>query len=240
MKRTPERIEALAAEYVLGSMTGGARRRFERWMMESLRVREEVWFWEDKLGQLGNQVEDQTPPASVWSGIERRLWDAQGDAQDRLAKNQRAANDGPGGWLLPGWSMVATAAALILAVILVQQPEPAPDQRLSGAIVQADSTDPLWLVSGSETERRLKLRPVAATAAEAGRDYELWIVPQGGNPVSLGVVPVGGTYQVTLDDDTRALLANSRTLAISLEPAGGSPTGSPTGPILHVTKLYEL
>ncbi|MDX1551675.1 MAG: anti-sigma factor, partial [Marinobacter sp.] len=71
-------------------------------------------------------------------------------------------------------------------------------------------------------------------------DYELWIVPENGQPVSLGVMPVGKTYQVTLDDETRALLSSSRTLAISLEPVGGSPTGAPTGPILHVARLYEL
>ena len=62
----------------------------------------------------------------------------------------------------------------------------------------------------------------------------------GWSALSLGVIPVGGTYQVTLDDEARALLSNSRTLAISLEPVGGSPTGQPTGPILHVAKLYEL
>jgi anti-sigma-K factor RskA len=228
MKKTPERIELLAAEYVLGSLKGLARRRFERWMMESVRVREEVWFWEEKLGHLGNQVDDKAPPASVWRGIEARLWPG------------KAANDSAGNWLWPGWSFVATAAAVVLAVILVQQPEPQPDERLSGAIVQAEVSDPLWLVSGSDADRRLRLRPVAATAAQTGKDYELWIVPKDGPPVSLGVIPVGDTYQVILDDDTRALLASSRTLAISLEPVGGSPTGAPTGPILHVAKLYEL
>ncbi|MCL7942550.1 anti-sigma factor [Marinobacter sp. ATCH36] len=235
MKKTPERVEALAAEYVLGSLRGRARRRFERWMMESVRVRQEVWFWEEKLGHLGARVEEETPPVSVWSGIERRLW-----PQNRKPVTATAANDGAGRWLWPGWSLVATAAALVLAVILLQQPEPRDDDRLSGAIVQADLTDPLWLVSESAFERQLKLRPVAATAAEQGKDYELWIVPADGQPVSLGVVPVGETYQITLDDETRELLSSSRTLAISLEPLGGSPTGTPTGPILHVAKLYEL
>ncbi len=235
MKKTPERIEALAAEYVLGSLRGRARRRFERWMMESVRVRQEVWFWEEKLGHLGARVEVETPPASVWSGIERRLW-----PHSQKATPATAANDGAGRWLWPGWSLVATAATLVLAIILLQQPEPRDDQRLSGAIVQAEMTDPLWLVSGSALERQLKLRPVAATAAEQGKDYELWIVPENGQPVSLGVMPVGDTYQVTLDDETRELLSSSRTLAISLEPLGGSPTGTPTGPILHVAKLYEL
>lgn len=235
MKKTPERIEVLAAEYVLGSLRGAARRRFERWMMESVRVRQEVWFWEEKLGHLGTRIEEEAPPASVWSGIERRLW-----PQSRETVPAAAANDSAIRWLWPGWSLVATAAALVLAVVLLQQPEPRIDDRLSGAIVQADLTDPLWLISESALERQLKLRPVAATAAEQGKDYELWIVPEDGQPLSLGVVPVGDTYQVTLDDEARKLLSNSRTLAISLEPVGGSPTGAPTGPILHVARLYEL
>jgi len=234
MKKTPERIEALAAEYVLGSLQGQARRRFERWMMESVRVRQEVWFWEEKLGRLGTRIKAETPPAEVWAGIERRLW----PQKDKPAS---AANYASGRWFWPGWSMLATAAALVLAVVLMQQPQPETGDRLSGAIVQADVSDPLWLVSESSLDRQLKLRAVAATAAQQGKDYELWIVPEDSQPLSLGVVPVGGgTYQVTLDDEARALLSNSRTLAISLEPVGGSPTGQPTGPILHVAKLYEL
>ncbi len=229
MRMTDERVESLAAEYVLGSLQGRARRRFERWMMTSGRVRREVWFWEEKLAQLSGEVSPVEPPASAWRGIEQRLW-------PRVSTDQRA---GAGNrWFWPGWSLVATAAVLVLAVLLVQQPAPSP--QLSGAIVQADVSDPLWLVSESGADRSLKLRSVAASAADAGKDYELWIVPEQGGPLSLGVIPAGGVHRVQLTDEARAALSQSKTLAISLEPRGGSPTGAPTGPILHVTKLYEL
>lgn len=230
MKKTPERIESLAAEYVLGSLKGKARVRFERWMMESGRVRQEVWFWEEKLGQLSTEVPAVVPPTSAWRGIERRLWPQATQTESRATSGLR--------WLWPGWSLAATAAAVALAVLLVQQPAPMP--QLSGAIVQANVSDPLWLVSESGQDNLLKLRSVAASAADAGKDYELWIVPEDGQPLSLGIIPAGGVHQVTLTDQTRAALSQSRTLAISLEPRGGSPTGAPTGPILHVTKLYEL
>lgn len=229
MKKTPERIESLAAEYVLGSLKGKARSRFDRWMMESGRVRQEVWYWEEKLGQLSDQVPGREPPTSVWRSIERRLW-----PQEQVAKKTGSRG------LWPVWSLMATAAALVLAVMLVQQPVPQPDARLSGAIVQADVSDPLWLVSESQGDSGLLMRSVAASSAQAGKDYELWVVPEDGNPLSLGVVLVGDTLQVELTDQARAMLNESRTLAISLEPEGGSPTGAPTGPILHVTKLYEL
>ncbi|MBW0148287.1 anti-sigma factor [Marinobacter arenosus] len=232
MKKTPERIESLAAEYVLGSLKGQARARFERWMMESSRVRQEVWFWEEKLGQLSSEVPPVTPPRSAWQAIERRLWPKADPASASAGQGVR--------WLWPGWSLAATAAAVVLAVLLVQQPVQTPTPQLSGAIVQADISDPLWLVSESGRDNLLKLRSVAASAADAGKDYELWIVPEDGQPLSLGVIPAGGVHQVTLSDEARTALSQSRTLAISLEPRGGSPTGAPTGPILHVTKLYEL
>lgn len=234
MKKTPERIECLAAEYVLGSLKGQARRRFERWMMESVRVRQEVWFWEDRLGQLTAPVPERLPPASVWSNIEQRLWPSV-----TSSKAARGA-EGASRWFWPGWSLLATAAALVLAVVLVQRPVLEPYPQLSGAIVQADVSAPLWLVSESRGDSRLRLRSVAATAAEPGKDYELWVVPEAGQPLSLGVMRVGGVHQVSLNDQAREALGRSRTLAISLEPRGGSPTGAPTGPILYVTKLYEL
>lgn len=236
MRKTPERIESLAAEYVLGSLKGQARRRFERWMMESYRVRQEVWFWEEKLGSLADAVPGDQPPGRVWKSIEARLW-----PEPRVSRTSKDTGSRTG-WFWPSWGALATAAALVMAVVLVQQPEPqpAPGPLLSGAVVQENVSDPLWLVSELASVNQLRMRPVAATQAEAGKDYELWIVPESGSPLSLGVVPVGGVYQVTLTDEARRVLATSRTLAISLEPAGGSPTGAPTGPILHVTKLYEL
>ncbi|MCH8530695.1 MAG: hypothetical protein LAT65_07580 [Saccharospirillum sp.] len=74
MKKTQARIEHLAAEYALGSLTGRARLRFERWMVESHLVRQEVWYWEAKLGRLGELVPVEKPPKRVWRDIESRLW----------------------------------------------------------------------------------------------------------------------------------------------------------------------
>lgn len=233
MKKSAERIEQLAAEYVLGSLQGQARRRFEGWMMESGRVRHEVWFWEQTLGPLSNSAEPEQPPAEIWSALTRRLWPEETPkSAERLGRPH---------WLWPGWGLLATAAALVLAVLLVQRPLPdVEQQQLAGAIVQSGSDAPLWLISEAGRDNLLRLRPVSATAAGASKDYELWVVPENGAPLSLGVVSVGGSHQIRLSDQAMRELVRSRTLAISLEPSGGSPTGAPTGPILHVAKLYDL
>lgn len=232
MKKTQERVESLAAEYVLGSLTGRARQRFERWMMQSVQVRQEVWFWEERLGQLTGAVPPVSPAPTVWANIEQRLWPTGGESSRERPRIR---------WLWPGWSLVASAAVLVLAVIVVfpQQTDTVRDVQLTGAVVQADVSDPLWLVSEAGNDR-LRLRSVAAVDAEQGKDYELWVVPGEGSPLSLGVMAVGGAYEVTLSEDARRLLASSRTLAISLEPSGGSPTGLPTGPVLHISRLYEM
>lgn len=233
MKKTPERTEILAAEYVLGSLKGPARLRFEGWMMESGRVRQEVWFWEQQLGPLSTAAPPETPPPRIWSDIQRRLWPE--------PSKPKAPAPSKAGWFWPGWGLTATAAAVLFAVLLFQQPPPGLDRpMLAGAITKADIGDPLWLLSETGRGNLLKLRSVAAGSAESGKDYELWVVPEEGQPLSLGVLPAGGAHQVALSDEAQSSLNGSRTLAISLEPAGGSPTGAPTGPILHVTKLYEL
>jgi len=230
MKRTPERLDHLACEYVTGTLRGGARRRFERWLLETPQARRAVWEWEQRLGPMSALVPEETPPARVWRGIEARLFPepAQTESKTSLA------------WLWRGWSFAASALVLVLAVMLFEKPAPSSDETLSGAVVQAQTDSPLWLVSQNTAAHRLNLRPVAATPAAPDRDYELWIVPAEGAPMSLGVIRTGAqALTVTLSDEALAALQESRTLAISLEPRGGSPSGAPTQ-VLHVAKLYAL
>jgi anti-sigma-K factor RskA len=73
----------------------------------------------------------------------------------------------------------------------------------------------------------------------AGKSYELWGLPDGGAPVSLGLLPASGEVRRDLVAAQRVALAASTKVAVSLEPAGGSPTGAPTGPVLYVAELQR-
>jgi anti-sigma-K factor RskA len=104
--------------------------------------------------------------------------------------------------------------------------------------VMADpSGKPLWLVKLGE--RTLRVTVVGAAKEQPGKAYELWMLPEGGNPVSLGVLPQRGDQTVALSDAALAVLARSSALAVSLEPEGGSPTGLPTGPVLYTAPLLR-
>jgi anti-sigma-K factor RskA len=73
--------------------------------------------------------------------------------------------------------------------------------------------------------------------APSGRDYELWAI-RGTAPTSLGVVKAdaSGTAIVRIEDIGDPATLNA--LAVSLEPAGGSPTPTaPTGPVVMLGAL---
>jgi len=88
-------------------------------------------------------------------------------------------------------------------------------------------------ISGDGTS--LVMRPIVPVAAQPDRALELWAVPTDGtSPRSLGVLPTGAGATVAL---RAKVLAGVDTLAVSVEPPGGSPTGKPTGPIVYAGKF---
>ena len=80
-----------------------------------------------------------------------------------------------------------------------------------------------------------------AVAADVDKAFELWMLPESGQPVSMGLLPVsGGSVSRALPAGLLALLKQSKGIAVSIEPAGGSPTGLPTGPVVHTARIVAL
>jgi len=99
---------------------------------------------------------------------------------------------------------------------------------------------PLWRLERSADGAQINIRALGPIALSAAQSYELWILPSGGgNPVSLGLMPRQGTLERRLTPAQRALLAAARQVAVSLEPAGGSPTGQPTGPVVIIASVVR-
>jgi anti-sigma-K factor RskA len=227
-------VDRLAAEYVLGTLRGPARRRFDALLPAHPALRAAVIRWQGALVPLAASIKPVEPSARVWQGIEARLF-----AEKRAADDASAL--APGWWqrVLP-WRAatgLATAAALALGVALslpgpVQPPlvvvlSPA-DAAAVGALSKAR-----FVASVSADGRGLVLKPIDAVALDPQRALELWAVPGQGAPRSLGVVAAQGATTVIRTE----LLRNTAAFAVSVEPAGGSPTGAPTGPIISVGKL---
>lgn len=225
----PGRAEALAAEYVAGTLRGSARRRFESLLGSHPGLRAQVSAWEDRLMPMTATVAPVEPSPRVWAGI-----------QQRVGMAERAASAQPKWKTFSWWQTLtgfASVAVLALAVVLAV-PRPAQPPIVvvlapSGAEGEPLAAQARFVASVSADGRGLVLRPVDSVQVKADRSLELWAVPSKGAPRSLGLVDQAkGATLVRAQ-----LLDNTAAFAVSLEPNGGSPTGAPTGPVISVGKL---
>lgn len=210
----PER-EALAAEYVLGTLPLAERLTVEAMIESDAAFAAVVDEWRDRLAPLNDGYEEVPPPPALLNRIEARLFPA-------------PARKGRGGWL---WGLVvglaAAAVALVVFTTVLRPPVPAQvTATLTGEnqpLVVAARFDP---GTGELTVER-----TAGPAAEPGKDYELWLIPEGQQPISIGLVR-DAALTIPLTE-----LPKGSTLAITLEAAGGSPTGQAQGPLLVATVI---
>jgi anti-sigma-K factor RskA len=217
----PDLCDRLAAEYVLGTLQGGARRRFEGWLHGDAALRRTVAEWQGRLVPLAEFAPPQDPPARVWHNIARRLH-LEGSAVQPWYREP-----------LQWWRMLAgasTAAAVALAVVLAVQ-EPAPRIDTFAALTD-DSARAALLVTADRRNNVIAIRTVSGTPVPDDRTLQLWAITQAGTPRSLGILDERGTATIALSD--RALGNDVAVLAVSLEPKGGSPNpAAPTGPVLY-------
>ena len=226
----PRLADALAAEYVSGTLRGPARRRFESLLPSHPQLRQAVRGWEDRLIPLTTALPPVAPSPQVWARIEQRLWP------------QAAAAPAEPWWRrLAPWralSGVATVATLALALLVASPPPAQPPVVVVLQGTGADSTASGFVASVSGDGRSLVTRPLMQVALQADRVLELWSVPPEGAPRSLGLIKADG---VTVLDRSRLpatlLKGGTAALAVSVEPPGGSPTGAPTGPVVFAGKL---
>ena len=222
----PELLDRLAAEHVLGTLRGPARRRFERLCTGSPAARVARARWEDDWLMLSRTLRPVQPSPRVWTNVSAQLFGTRAGAPRRSRFRT--------------WQL-ATAASLIAVALIVgviYREQPAPLQTL--AVLGRDAAHPLWRIERGKQLAALTIRVVGPIEAVPGKSYELWALPRGAAPVSLGLLPAGGQYQRTLSEAQRAALGAADKVAVSIEPPGGSPTGAPTGPVIIVATLPAL
>jgi anti-sigma-K factor RskA len=215
--------DLLAAEYVLGTLHGGARRRCERWLGEDAALRELVDAWEAHIMPLGGVLPPVEPPADVWREIEARI----APPQKKRANLWYCVEF----WRPFGIVTFVVAVALLVYIGFFA---PRPQGVAYLAVLADDSAQPALVVSAAPARDELTVQAVGMRAPEAGKSLELWLVPGGKQPPQpLGLVAGNGSRTLSLSTSLRQALAGKVALAVSLEPAGGSPTGLPTGPVLY-------
>lgn len=234
MTDTAEDRGGLAIEFTLGSLPPAEQEAARALRLQDAAFAAEVTAWEHRLAPLLWAVPDAAPAPTLWAKIEQRLdasvlpFPRQSDA----AVLQRQ---------LRLWRGAALAASFVAFIAIGSRflPPAAPGALAPTfvATLQKDATAPAFLIGLDEKAQALKVVALG-TAAPTGKDYELWIIADGlPAPRSLGVVkPETAQLRPNFNGLAAATIRNA-TLAISVEPSGGSPTGAPTGPVVFTGKF---
>ncbi|MET0371671.1 MAG: anti-sigma factor [Sphingobium sp.] len=222
-----EKRSALAAELALGVLEGAERAEALRLQLLDPGFAEEVRAWEARLAPLHGAWGDVTPHDAVWDAVAARIG---GPAGDRKALVRWRA----------GALMSGAIAAGLAAILLWRPPLPRPAGPAPTAIAQMVGAPDGPLVAARYDPGSARMT-VRIAGIEPGRlAPELWVIPAGGAPVSLGGIGNLGTTLVPLSDAQRQLLVEGATLAVTLEPATGMPHAGPSSAPIAAGKISIL
>lgn len=229
----PERLDKLAREYALGTLSGGARRRFEQVLRQSPQAERAVAGWQERYAVLAEGLPPMAPRPEVWHGLQQRLFPS-------------PVKRKPGWWPLLGGAL---AGVMLCTVVLRLEPgliglEPRAEALPAsyvGLLTDAAGT-PTLLASSRRHGRQLTVKLLKPLAVPSGRVAQLWAYPQDGSAAfPLGVLPASGTATVALADTSEKLFFKVSRLAVSYEPAPAAAGQLPTGPLVlsgHCVKLW--
>ncbi|MGE5260395.1 MAG: anti-sigma factor domain-containing protein [Actinomycetota bacterium] len=222
-----------AAEYVLGVLSASERRAAEPRIARDKTFAAEVAFWEERLGGLAAMVTPVTPPADGWARIEAQLDRVKPAPVRREGLWQSLAF-----WRSLAMTTSAFAAACLAALIYVGAIS-TPHAPLV-AQLDAEGGKTGFVAAVNPAGGNLTIVPAASLSPEEQKALELWLIPAGEKPHSLGLIEPNRPVTISVPKDLLSKVNSEAVLAVSVEPPGGSPTGQPTGPVIANGKLAAL
>lgn len=222
--------DAVAAEYVLGLLEGEAQIKAKHRIQTEPAFADMVAEWQEKLSSLNDEFTPVAPPAATFSQIESRLFEGE-HSPGTFARLWASATL---------WRGVAVVALVFVVALVSGQFTPQQQREIQLiAALEPATADHKFIAAFAANGNEIRVEQTAGPEVAKTSDFELWVIAAGNGPISLGVInPTGTAHKVAAD--IASLLTEGATLAISLEPKGGSQTGSPTGPVLAAGKILEL
>jgi anti-sigma-K factor RskA len=238
----PERLERLSREYVLGTLTGRARRRFERLLTEAPLAARVVARWQQRFDVLAAGVPPVQPRDHVWQGLQQRLF----------ASPHEAAT--PGFWarvqalFAPRVLGGVLAGLLVATVVLRLQPQWLDLETRSEALPQSyvgllvdDAGQATLLASSRRHGRSITVKLLQPLQVPDGQVARLWALPRDGAPPFLvGMVPARGSATIALTDSAEKLFFTVAKLGVTVGPVTAG-ADAPTTPFVasgHCVKLW--
>ncbi|EEA01154.1 conserved hypothetical protein [Burkholderia sp. H160] len=219
------------AEYVLGVLDARGRTQIEQAMLRDPQLAASIARWQNYLMPLNEDIDEIAPAPYVWARIQSELGFA--PAESRRARVKWWDDVRLWRWIGIGSSVVAMALVGLSILPVREEPVAVPGHegyKVARIVREGDIAG--WIAVVDVERARMVIVPARGTPVAADRSTELWLIPPGARPVSLGVIDADRPTVVSLPQARLASLNARTVLAVSLEPHGGSPTGQPTGPVL--------
>jgi len=236
-----EDIDALAGEYVLGTLSANARAAVEARMRDEPALRDAVQAWEARLLPLASLAPPADPSPALWSRIERTLGSVAAAAAAAPKAGQPARASGFASWwnnlqLWRGLAAGGFAAAALMVAVLVTRPAPTPQYMV--VLVAPQDKSPGWVIQ-TTSSRQLSLVPLGTIEVPPQKTLQFWTkADQWRGPVSLGLVKQGQTLRIPIDK--LPPLEPNQLFELTLEPENGSPIDRPTGPIQFIGRAVKV
>ncbi|EYD71248.1 anti-sigma factor [Limimaricola hongkongensis] len=218
---------ALAAEHVLGLLEGDELARAEKRLESDTAYRALHADWTEELSAIADGIAPETPPARVRRAIDRRLFGARREGLLRRL----------GLWPALGAAALAAGSYAVVTNLDMLRPDPA-GPGLRAEIAAEDRSLVVQVAYDPAAPDALRVSRPSGEAAP-GRSLELWLIAGEAAPISLGLLPDDREGRLTVPEELRPLLPQA-VLAVSDEPAGGSPEAGPTGPVVAAGPVTTL
>jgi len=243
--------DLFAAEYALGVLDAAQRAAAEARAAADPAFAEAVLWWTIRFSPLLALVPEVEPSEALWLRIEAATARR---SDPPIPPPPEPANDvaprGLGVWRAwaVGASAVAAAAVLFIGLRFAAPgagpsailPSSAGGPTLVATLNLKESGAAAVTVAYDPVRSTIYAAPDAEFSIPKARAAELWLIPADGKPRALGVIDPAKPATMPMPPEFRTLARQKAQVALSIEPAGGSTTGAPTGPVIAGGAFVEI
>lgn len=232
---SPEVVDHLASNYVMGLLSPRVKKRVEtlRRDIDYRKIEQRISFWEQKLSPLNEETPELAPLPETWQHIQNKL--NMGQTAARINQQKSSKQSWWSSLSLVQWSGVFSFVICAVIGFALVNPFGDPSTIERGAlsyvaVLEDNKQTPQVVAATYGNSKQLVLDIISLPDIDAEESYELWVTSKTDNQTrSLGEIPKGqASFDRALSDAEWRLIADSSYLIISVEDEGGSAIGEPS------------
>ena len=225
--------DALASEYILGTLRGKARLRFEKLLDSDPELRLRVQEWSHRLAPLASGLKPVTPPKSVWNRIQTQL-----PQQKHTLRSLLKVWGNLNFWR--GLSM-ATASILVavISISLLSVQQSASNEQMM-VVVNNKFAQPVWIIETSAKDKMVKVKTLRNVDMGPDKACALWLTWDDGMTMSLGMLPEKAGMMEMMKPPMPGRTLDKAKVVVSLEPMHSEDKNNINGPLLFSEKFISI